>query len=151
MCAVSEYQLDLMCEIESLCYDADTAYDRDLMREMLEEPGVLLLCEWRAGRLAGFQVNDRSTETIITIDVHPDFRRQGIARSLMRRSLEVLTAVGQRRVFSQVGVTNTASIMLHMRFGFKIRHRIPNYYGPGDDAFLLARSLKKGKRKGSRT
>ena len=111
------------------------------MRSFLREPGTVLVCEWREGRLAGFQLNDRLRCTIITIDVHPDFRRKGIARGLMRRSLEILRGYGVKLVSSQIATDNTPSLMLHLKFGFKIRQRIKHYYGTGDDAYLLVLQL----------
>ncbi len=134
-------QIKLLCELESLCYPETIAYDYATMNYFLQNPGTLLLCEWRRGVLVGFQLNDRARGTIITIDVHPDYRRQGIARTLMRQSLAILKGAGLRRVTSQVATDNEASIMLHLKFGFKIRHRIPHYYENGQDAYLLTRKL----------
>ena len=138
---VSDLQLDMMCEIENLCYPETTAYDRDMMRDLLEEPGTFLVCEWRGGRLAGFLVSQVSCATIVTIDVHPDFRRQGIARLLMRRSLDILRETGLKKIISQVGADNVPSLMLHLQFGFRIQRRLRNYYGPADDAVLMMRKF----------
>ena len=134
-------QICLLSELESLCYPDYVAYDRDTLDEMLGQPGMMMLCEWRERQLAGFQLNDVTTATIITIDVHPDFRRRGIGRFLMRRSLQLLKSRGLTEVFSQVGVTNVPSLMLHFQFGFKQRLRLKNYYGTGDDAWLLVCNL----------
>ena len=134
-------QIELMCELERLCYPETLAYDTFMMREFLREPGMLLVCEWYGGKLVGFQLSDRKRATIITIDVHPGYRRQGIASRLMRRSLQILKAFHLKRISSQVAVDNISSLMLHFKFGFKIRQRLRNYYGFGNDAYLLVLEL----------
>lgn len=134
-------QIELMCELERLCYPETEAYDTYTMQEFLREPGMVLVCEWREGMLVGFQLSDRKRASIITIDVHPAYRRQGIGRFLMLRSLHILKAFGLKQISSQVAVDNIPSLMLHFKFGFKIRHRLRNYYGFGKDAYLLVLQL----------
>lgn len=137
----SKLQLSYLNELERLCYPEAIAYDIFMLREFLREPGAVLVCEWRRGVLTGFQLSDRKRGSIITIDVHPELRRHGIGKLLMRRSLEILRSAGLHQVTSQVAVDNIPSLMLHFKFGFKIRQRIKNYYGIGLDAYLLVLKL----------
>jgi ribosomal-protein-alanine N-acetyltransferase len=141
MVNIGIYQISVLCELEHLCYPETMAYDICTMENFLREPGTLLLCEWRRGRLAGFQLSDRIRGTIITIDIHPDYRRLGIARRLMHRTLQILKMAGIKNVMSQVAVNNAPSLMLHLKFGFKQRQRIRHYYQTGEDAYLFVLDL----------
>ena len=139
----SSETISTLCEIETLCYPDTIAYDTETMQEILNQPGTLLICEWREGTLAGFQLSDRLRGTIITIDVHPSFRRQGIARLLMIRSLQTLKASGHKRVISEVAVDNIPSLLLHLKLGFKKRFTLKHYYGTGQNAYRLVLEFKK--------
>lgn len=134
---VSRRQIAELLKLEKLCYPEAIAFDSQMMRDFLSQPGAVIVCEWRQGSLVGFQLSDRLEGTIITIDVHPAFRRRGIGKILMKRSLKFLRSAGVSQVVSQVAVDNIPSLMLHFKFGFKIQRRLPNYYGPGWDAYLL--------------
>ena len=73
-----------------------------------------------------------------TIAVHPDFRRQGIASKLIKKSLRVLQLEGAKSVFLEVRRSNTGAQALYQRFGFVVSGVRKNYYSDnGEDALLL--------------
>lgn len=52
--------------------------------------------------------------------MHPDFVGQGIGRALVQRLIDDCAALGLRQMVAVVGdVTNTASIALHEKLGFR--------------------------------
>jgi ribosomal-protein-alanine N-acetyltransferase len=78
---------------------------------------------------------------IITIDVLPEFRRQGMADALMQQAMDTARQNGIRRIVLQAATDNDPAIALYQKWGFTIRAVLPNYYGKGKDAFLMDREM----------
>ena len=77
---------------------------------------------------------------IITIGVHPDARRAGIASAMLVVAEQDLRAHGIRKLFLEVAATNTPARKLYERAGF---HQIgirPKYYD-GIDAIMMEKAL----------
>ncbi len=77
---------------------------------------------------------------IITIGVHPDARRAGIASAMLVVAEQDLRARGIKKLFLEVAATNAAARKLYERAGF---HQIgirPKYYD-GIDAIMMEKAL----------
>lgn len=75
---------------------------------------------------------------IASIAVHPDFRRRGIGRLLLKTALEAATAEGAKNGLLEVRAGNLAAQELYKRFGFAEVGRRPKYYKDnGEDAVLM--------------
>ena len=70
---------------------------------------------------------------VMTLAVHPDFRRAGTATTLMRRVLREARAAGEP-VWLEVRADNGAARALYERLGFKPQGVRPGYYDDGDGA-----------------
>lgn len=77
---------------------------------------------------------------LITIGVHPDARRGGIAATMIELMVRDLVARGVKKVFLEVAENNHPARALYERHGFTVAGRRPNYYD-GIDAILMARDL----------
>ncbi|OEK01247.1 hypothetical protein BFP97_06860 [Roseivirga sp. 4D4] len=55
----------------------------------------------------------------VTVYVHPNFQRQGIARKLYTKLLELLKFMGFRKAIAVITIPNDASIKFHTSMGFK--------------------------------
>lgn len=77
---------------------------------------------------------------LITIGVHPDARRSGIAATMIELMVRDLVARGVEKVFLEVAENNHPARALYERHGFTVAGRRPNYYD-GIDAILMARDL----------
>lgn len=77
---------------------------------------------------------------LITIGVHPDARRSGIAATMIELMVRDLVARGVKKVFLEVAENNHPARALYERHGFTVIGRRPNYYD-GIDAILMARDL----------
>jgi len=79
---------------------------------------------------------------VISIAVLPEYRRMGIASSLMKNAMKVLREVYNcSEVFLEVRVSNAPAIILYEKLGFIKVDRIKRYYMDGEDAYLMAKEL----------
>jgi ribosomal-protein-alanine N-acetyltransferase len=75
---------------------------------------------------------------IATIATHPDYRRQGTGRELLKAGMEAAHAEGTRLFHLEVRAGNTAAIKMYESFGYAIVGRRPKYYKDnGEDALLM--------------
>ena len=78
---------------------------------------------------------------ILTVAVLPDFRRQGIAREFMRQIEQWSKERGASAMMLEVEQSNSAAIELYTSLGYlKISVRM-DYYGPGQDAFVMRKDF----------
>jgi ribosomal-protein-alanine N-acetyltransferase len=74
---------------------------------------------------------------VLNIAVHPDFRRRGVAAGLLEDSLDEAKAKNIEVATLEVRRSNLAARGLYRKFGFEERRLRRNYYGPGEDAFIM--------------
>ncbi|HEY3337357.1 MAG TPA: ribosomal protein S18-alanine N-acetyltransferase [Propionicimonas sp.] len=76
--------------------------------------------------------------------VHPEFRGRGIGASLLRAGLEWANAVGAHRMLLEVRPDNEPAVALYRGLGFEPIATRRDYYGTGQHALVMARSLRVG-------
>jgi ribosomal-protein-alanine N-acetyltransferase len=135
--------LDRVLEIERASFGAD-AWPRKLFLEVQRDCGELFFVAKRARRVAGYMVTcvEGSDAEIVSLAVHPDFRRQGLAQALMRRTMRDLRAAGIRRAELMVRTGNTAGACLYRFFGFRRVGLVRCYYEDGSDGFRMVRAIQ---------
>ena len=75
---------------------------------------------------------------MMNVAVHPDARRQGIARRLILALVEELKQQGSHCLTLEVRASNQNAISLYQKLGFLQIGRRPNYYrNPKEDALIL--------------
>jgi [ribosomal protein S18]-alanine N-acetyltransferase len=96
------------------------------------------------GRIAGYAVAcaEKRNAEIASLAVHPDYRRRGVADTLMRHTLRALRVAGVRRVELMVRTGNAGGVQLYRSLGFRRVRTIPHYYEDGGDGFLMARAIQ---------
>jgi ribosomal-protein-alanine N-acetyltransferase len=78
---------------------------------------------------------------ILTVAVTPQFRRQGIAREFMRQIEQWSQDRGASAMMLEVAHSNESAIELYRVLGYmKISVRM-DYYGPGQDAFVMRKDF----------
>lgn len=92
-----------------------------------------------SGALVGWLVLDEYQ--IGTIAVHPDYRRRGVGRALLRRALEEAQQAGARTAVLEVRVGNQSAQSLYRQFGFRIVGDRPRFYADGEDAYTMTVEL----------
>jgi ribosomal-protein-alanine N-acetyltransferase len=75
---------------------------------------------------------------IVSVAVIPEYRRLGIAKSLMSSAITALSTYECSEVFVEVRVTNEPAIQLYRKLGFEMVRRVPRYYYDGEDAYVMS-------------
>lgn len=65
---------------------------------------------------------------ILTLGVHPDYRRQGLASSLLKELQNFATQYHKSKIFLEVNATNTPAVQLYLKCGFVQTGLRKNYY-----------------------
>ena len=79
---------------------------------------------------------------IANIAIHNDYRGRGLGRKLLTFALE--TASFAKAVYLEVDVFNESAIELYHSAGFAVVGIIANYYGQGQDAYLMKLEVERG-------
>jgi pimeloyl-ACP methyl ester carboxylesterase/ribosomal protein S18 acetylase RimI-like enzyme len=98
------------------------------------------------GQLAAFLIgflsqSEEGVAYIHFVGVHPDHRKEGLARTLYERFFTLARSRGAHEVHCVTGTVNATSIAFHKRMGFEVSDPIPNYDGAGDDRVSMKRKL----------
>lgn len=137
VCEMTAAHLPALTELERLCF-ADP-WSEDSLREELDNPCAAFLVAEQDGNVIGYVgCHHIAGEGYITnVAVHPDRRRQGIARQLLT---EALTRWGQlSRVTLEVRLSNAAAIALYEQLGFVRDGVRPRFYAhPTEDAAIYS-------------
>ncbi len=92
--------------------------------------------------LIGFISQSEPDEAYIHfVGVHPDHRKDGLARSMYERFFALARARGAREVHCITSPVNTVSIAFHKRLGFEVSEPIANYDGLDGDRVSMKRIL----------
>ena len=78
---------------------------------------------------------------IISVAVMPDYRRMGIAYSLVESALAAFTALHADECYLEVRINNDPAIELYKKMGFVIARTIPRYYFDSADAYVMSKAL----------
>lgn len=103
--------------------------------------------EVKVERLAGFVLSRVAAgeAEILTIAVAPQWRRRGIATSLLTPLMAELAAIRVDRLFLEVDAENAAALALYANFGFEQVGERKVYYrtggGPLAGALVMRRNL----------
>jgi [ribosomal protein S18]-alanine N-acetyltransferase len=104
----------------------------------LSKPSGICLAAVREDTLIGYLVCSRYADVwhLMNIAVHPQHRRQGIARTLLEGLFE--EAGDDARYTLEVRTSNHGAIAMYQRFGFRrAGHRRRYYHDNGEDALIM--------------
>jgi [ribosomal protein S18]-alanine N-acetyltransferase len=104
----------------------------------LSKPSGICLAAVRDDRLIGYLVCSRYADVwhLMNIAVHPEVRRQGIARNMLERLFD--EAGADARYTLEVRTSNHGAIAMYERFGFRrAGHRRRYYHDNGEDALIM--------------
>ncbi len=139
----SRNDVQAILEIQKLYMSASAWGWRDYEQLAGDPRGMILVAEHESGtspELVGFAVAYRVDEEaeLWNIAVAPRYRRQGIARSLLKQIRQTLAIAGVQRLFLEVRSSNTPAMELYQGLGFTpLLTRKGYYQDPSEDALLL--------------
>jgi [ribosomal protein S18]-alanine N-acetyltransferase len=140
--------LDAVEVLERVSYP--TPWSRAMFAAELQKPSSLALGAYgESGELVGYAIVSRYVDAwhLMNIAVVPEFRRRGIARSLLERLFEVTAADLRRGYTLEVRVSNADAIRLYERLGFEARGIRRGYYTDNrEDALIMWREPNSNER-----
>ena len=139
--------LSSVVRLDRLCFARGIAFSRSTFAELMRHPGYFGWAALSGSRLVALVIallqrhaaGCQPVAEIVTLDVHPRWRRRGLGRELLRTAAAGAAARGVRRVTLHVATDNAAALALYRGAGYRVTGRAPNYYGPGRDAFAMLR------------
>lgn len=142
---MEEEDLRSVCGIENLSFPSpwhETIFRGEIHNIPISYPYVMV--HKANQRVIGYVIYWKIKEEvhINNIAVHPDFRRKGIARYVLREILAKVEKEGAKFVTLEVRPSNKAAISLYRRLGFQALGVRKEYYlKPKEDALILGKSL----------
>ena len=89
------------------------------------------------GKVVGYAIGDARRHLIVSIAVHPDYRRRGIGTKLMESILKNMHGYA----ILQVRASNNEAIKFYKKLGFIEKELLQSYYIDGEDAILMFKNL----------
>jgi ribosomal-protein-alanine N-acetyltransferase len=130
--------LPLICVIENQSFKAP--YPKSLLERLLKDcsESFFAAVDAEAG-VVGYCVLSlrRSSAHVISIAVHPRFRRIGVASALLKAAIDYLTSHNVSQLRLEVGVENVEAVSLYNKFGFERTNVVKDYYSDGSDAVIM--------------
>lgn len=133
---------ELLASLHHAAFSGHEPWDMTAFGQILAMPGVvawLASVSWAGKALpVGFIVSRHVVDEgeILSLGVHPRWRRCGVARRLLAHLVRQAEQAGDT-LFLEVRVSNRAAAGLYEALGFRQVAMRPRYYDDGEDARLL--------------
>ncbi len=135
---VSREDMEQLLELERLSFASP--WTRGMFESEFDNPFAFIIGLWDGSRLVAYLdywiMGDEAH--VMTIGVHPDYRRRGLALRLMN---EMVAAVRHARcayVILEARVSNTPALALYSKLGFvRVGTRKKYYTDNGEDAVVM--------------
>lgn len=79
---------------------------------------------------------------VVSIGVHPEWRKKGVARDLMTAAEKWFADSGATEVDLEVGVQNPEALNLYSTLGYEVVKVLKGYYGGKEDAYLMRKEFE---------
>jgi [ribosomal protein S18]-alanine N-acetyltransferase len=128
--------------IDQACFPPAIAYSLTELRFYLSGRKATGLVAEVSHLIAGFAVGrteKNGLAHVITLDVLPGARRQGIGRALMEGLHAEFSRRGATHVILEVSVDNPGARRFYEKLGYRFVEILPGYYNGETDACLMIR------------
>jgi ribosomal protein S18 acetylase RimI-like enzyme len=139
-----------MHQLDLLCFEPPFQFDLHAMRRFALEAGAFSVVAERGWELCGFVVvsmwrrrRTASLAYVVTLDVHPELRRRGLALQLMAAAEARAAQQGGEAMLLHVYAGNAAAIAFYESTGYLRMERVEDFYGSGLHGWLYRRPLLK--------
>jgi [ribosomal protein S18]-alanine N-acetyltransferase len=140
--------LDTLFRLDQVCFPPTIAYSRAELNYFLTHPNCSCwIAEASGGPVRGFLILDRTRRRgrlmghIVTLDVDPQYRRQGDGKLLMLAAEEQVRQESGAAITLEVAVNNPDAQQFYRSQGFAVVGKIENYYGGKVDAEVMEKPL----------
>lgn len=136
------WDLAQIVQIEGLCFPEETAFPPKMFAYLIRYAVAIVACEPEKNVL-GFIMGYTSgmAGAIYTLDVHPNYRRNGIGSMLLQALEEKLALLGARAVRLEAALNKPGALELYRKAGYLERELVRNYYGRGNHAVRMWKNL----------
>jgi [ribosomal protein S18]-alanine N-acetyltransferase len=139
-------------ELDQICFRPGIAYSYEDLQEFLFHPSsITVIAEDEQQQIAGFAILEFYRERkrvighVITLDVHPAWRRLGLGRKLMSALQEIAKKSGASLLRLEVASDDEGAQAFYFRLGFTVAGRLRKYYMDQIDALSLERLINSDK------
>lgn len=136
--------LDTVAEIERQSFEFPWS-KKELRDTLMREHVIGMVAEGQHTRPLGYIVYKLYPKQIhlLTLAVHPEYRRMGIAGALVSKIIERLTVSVRHRIVCHVRETNLVALMFLREFGFRATQVLPDHYQEtSEDAYRMEYKLR---------
>ena len=141
---LSQEHIYQIAQIEKLCFSEP--WSESALETLLGDNYVCfvaLVDGMVAGYVGMYCILDEGN--IINVAVHPLYRRQGLARTLLRELCAISETLGLSELYLEVRESNDSARALYTSEGWETFGKRKNYYShPLEDAVLMKKDLVKG-------
>ena len=126
--------LDKLAEIEAECFDQE-AFTKRQIAYLLSDYNTIALIAKANSNIAGFIIAQVEIDSgqpyghIVTINVAPSFRRNGIGSKMLNEVEEILRQKGITECRLEVREDNSAALKLYQKNRYLKIGRLEKYYG----------------------
>lgn len=130
----SPKHLNRLYEIETKCFDKE-AFTRNQIAQLLTDYNSVSLVARKREKIVGFVIGTiyaiakKPAGHILTIDVVPEHRKEGVGQTLLVEIEEVFMEKGVKSINLEVREDNIAALNLYQRLGYKKAGKLHFYYG----------------------
>ena len=139
-----------MFHLDLACFDTPYQFDGEMMLEAVTfaEAIIVVIDDTATRQMLGFVIvhpqgkgRDRYAY-VVTIDVEPSARHQGIGAKLLQQAEVQASAAGLHSIGLHVAADNAAAIAFYQRLGYEQISTERNFYREaGTDALVYVKSL----------
>jgi [ribosomal protein S18]-alanine N-acetyltransferase len=140
--------LATLYQLDQVCFPPSIAYSRAELNYFLTHPNCSCwIAEPSGGPLRGFLILERTRRHerrlghIVTLDVDPQYRRQGAGRLLMQAAEQQMRAESAAALALEVAENNPDAQQFYCSQGFAVVGKIEKYYGGKVDAKVMEKQL----------
>ena len=145
--------LAALYQLDQICFPQDIAYSRAELHYFLIHPRCSCwiaersIAEQPGNTLAGFVIIERASRNgrpaghVVTLDVDPGERRNGLGSLLMQTAEKQVKHEGAEVLSLEVAENNAAAQQFYRRLGFVTRGTIAKYYGGKVDAEVMEKVI----------
>lgn len=140
--------IDALYALDVVCFEEPFRFTRAAMRSFAASPRAHVVIAEQDGAVVGFciahveRMRSQRVGYIVTLDVAPSHRRQGLAQRMMQ-AIEAACAAQRCELLAlHVYVGNEAAIEFYRRCGFAYVTRVTEFYGVGLDASVWHKRIE---------